>query len=243
MPRRPQSLADLGFAVRAGRYSPCVTDLERRRLFIRRLLAWGRANRRPFPWRSESDPFRILVAEVLLQRSRARTVAKVYVELFDSWATPAALASAPTDRIAAVIRPLGLTGRARHIKRLAGEIATLGHVPSDPEQLIRLSGVGRYAANATVVASYDRALPVVDGVTARVYRRHFGLSDSLPPASDDSLWRVVAEVSPKSASRDWNWAVLDLAAAICLPKRPRCESCPLKNGCAWSARDLVSAKL
>src|SRR3954467_15093823 len=80
--------------------------------FVRPLLRWGRANRRSFPWRETDDAFRVLVAEVLLQRSRGVTVAKVYAELFDRWSTPEALARARTDSIRSVIRPLGLTRRA-----------------------------------------------------------------------------------------------------------------------------------
>lgn len=203
------------------------------RTFVRRLLAWGRANRRPFPWRTESDPFRVLVAEVLLQRSRSKTVAKVYAELFDRWSDAAALGRAREDDIARVIRPLGLTSRARHIKALAKQIDSMGHVPSNAESLMAFSGVGRYAANATLVAAFSRPAPVVDGVTARVYRRHFALPDETPPVADEQLWRTVAAVSPKHAAREWNWAVLDLAAEICLPKQPRCGVCPLSGSCAY----------
>ncbi len=209
-------------------------------MFVRRLLAWGRRHRRDFPWRTESDPFRVLVAEVLLQRSRGRTVAGVYNELFRRWPSAERLGAAPEAEIRSVIRPLGLVGRARNLKALACCVQELGDVPRDADRLIALPGVGRYAAHATIVAAFNKAAPVVDGVTARVYRRYFGLSADTPAVSDDALWDVVAEVSPKSASRDWNWAVLDLASAICMPKVPRCGDCPVREGCAF-ARESVGA--
>ena len=82
------------------------------------------------------------------------------------------------------------------------------------------------------VAFGERPL-VVDGVTARVYRRYFGLSTDLPPVSDKELWSLVTEITPKRSIKEWNWAVLDLAATTCLPKIPRCSACPLRADCAW----------
>jgi len=95
------------------------------RAFTRDLLRWGRANRRHFPWRTETDPFRILVAEVLLQRSRGKTVAKVYEALFDRWPDAEMLAKARTSSIRAVIRPLGLTRRAEILRNLARSVVEL----------------------------------------------------------------------------------------------------------------------
>jgi A/G-specific adenine glycosylase len=206
------------------------------------LLRWGRLNRRSFPWREEDDPFRVLVAEVLLQRSRSKTVAKVYRQLFSTWPSSNALASASVTEIAAVIRPLGLTSRAARLKTLAAQVGEMGGVPRDPHLLGQLPGVGRYAANATLAVAFDTRLPVVDGVTARVYRRYFGLSSDLPPVADRELWRTVESLVPRSSPREWNWAVLDLAASICMPKVPLCELCPLAQGCAYTKRrDPVSA--
>jgi A/G-specific adenine glycosylase len=206
--------------------------LEKKPRFVRRLLAWGRANRRDFPWRTADRPFRVLVAEVLLQRSRSSTVARVYQDLFTRWPTPHALAEASQKEVEEVIRPLGLTRRAGTLKALAGRIEDLHGVPSSLEDLMELPGVGRYAAAATRVVAFGKREPVVDGVTARVYRRYFGLPDEQPPATDSQLWATVASVTPQSAAREWNWAVLDLAAMICLPKKPRCAECPLVDACS-----------
>jgi A/G-specific adenine glycosylase len=174
------------------------------------LVAWGRVERRSFPWRETSDPFRILVAEVLLQRSRGKTVATVYDELFHRWPDEGALGRARVTSIEAVIRPLGLTKRAVTLKALAHEVADLGAV------------------------AFGTRAAVVDGVSARVYRRYFGLDGDGPATNDDALWALVEEVTPHEHVREWNWAVLDLAATVCLPKVPRCPSCPLRDGCAWS---------
>ncbi len=204
------------------------------RWFVSRLLAWGRSNGRTFPWRETRDPFRILVAEILLQRSRGRTVALVFERLFERWPDAGALARARVDAIERVIRPLGLVKRAATLREVAREVVRRGGVPSTVEELLELPGVGRYAANATAAVAFGRHVPTVDGVTARVYRRFFGLPQDRPPSEDPTLWDVVARVTPRRRVREWNWAVLDLAATVCLPRRPRCPDCPLRERCAWS---------
>ncbi|GIU99215.1 MAG: hypothetical protein KatS3mg014_0831 [Actinomycetota bacterium] len=203
-------------------------------IFVRELLRWGRRNRRDFPWRSETDPFRILVAEVLLQRSRGKTVAGVYRTVFERWPDARALARAPVRSIRAVIRPLGLVGRAETLRALARAVVERGGVPRTVEGLLELPGVGPYAAHATLAVAFGKRVPTVDGVTARVYRRFFGLPEGRPASTDPELWRLVEEVTPARRVREWNWAVLDLASSVCLPRRPRCPECPLRAYCRWS---------
>lgn len=208
----------------------------------RRLRAWGETHRRPFPWRSTGDPFRVLVAEVLLQRTRAEAVVPVYREVFRRWPTARRLAAAQVTSIASVIRPLGLRYRAPRLRDLARCVCSWSEVPKDVETLMRLPGVGRYAANATLAAAYGMGTPVVDRVSARVYRRFLGLPDDSLPASDGSLWTLVADITPRGIEREWNWAVLDLAASTCLPARPRCFLCPLSARCRYlKARQGVLA--
>jgi A/G-specific adenine glycosylase len=214
------------------------SDEERR--FARRLLRWGRENRRSYPWRDETDPFRILVAEILLQRSRGTTVSPVYAELWRRWPDASSLSRARVDSIRSVIRPLGLVRRAETLKVLATEVVALGGVPVTLEGLLGLPGVGLYAASATRAVAFERRQATVDGVTARVYRRYFGLEDALPASADRDLWSVVDRATPRTGVREWNWSVLDLAATVCLPGRPRCEICPLASDCRWSQKVRAS---
>ena len=228
-----------GFMSQAGRRRvPPMDDLTR--AFAQPLLRWGRANRRAFPWRETDDPFQILVAEVLLQRSRGKTVARVFEALVDRWPDAASLAVARVDSVRSVIRPLGLVRRAAVLKALAREVVQLGGVPRTLDGLLELPGVGRYAASATLAVAFGRRQATVDGVTARVYRRYFGLGDHLPASNDPELWTVVDTVTPRTGVREWNWAVLDLAATVCLPARPRCDECPLVEDCRWSAKVRAS---
>jgi A/G-specific adenine glycosylase len=213
------------------------------RHFRTALARWGSTHRRSFPWRETENPFRVLVAEVLLQRSRGKTVVAVFEQLFERWPSADELSRARVDSIATVIRPLGLLRRAATLKSLAQAVSELGSVPRTLEGLLELPGVGPYAANATLAVVFGRHVPVVDGVTARVYRRYFGLEAKVPPSTDRSLWNLVEDVTPRHTVREWNWSVLDLAASICLPKVPKCNQCPLQEHCAWSqdSRDRVTA--
>ena len=195
-----------------------------------KLLHWAEEEGRTFAWRDEHDAFRILLAEILLQRSRSSTVEKVYVELTRRWEEPSSLADASTEEIASVIRPLGLTSRAPRIKELAHAVSLRGKMPTRPRELRQLPGVGEYVASATAAALGRADLPLVDSVSARVFLRYFHGSSEATPS--DAAAMAYASVARKRWHR-LNWAALDLAAMICLPKRPQCGRCPLAKGCAW----------
>jgi A/G-specific adenine glycosylase len=163
-------------------------------------------------------------------------VALVFDELFRRWPDAHSLAQARVDSIRRVIRPLGLISRAETLKALATEVAKRSRVPRTLEGLLALPGVGPYAANATLAVAFGRRSSVVDGVSGRVYRRYFGLAADAPPSTDRALWGIVEGATPARAVRQWNWAVLDLAATVCLPARPRCFECPLADSCSLTRR-------
>ncbi len=199
--------------------------------FASRLLDWFAEHGREFPWRATDDPYRILICEVLLRRSRSTTVAKVTDRFFERWPIPADLADADVDEVIEVIRPLGLTGRTSQLIALAQTLCDEPSFPSSVDELMSLPGVGLYAAAATL------GMPTVDGTSARVYRRYFGrLSTPDHKTVDDELWELAGMVLPADtdAVRNINWAVLDLAASTCAPIRPRCDRCPLASRCAWA---------
>ena len=158
----------------------------------------------------DGGPVPVLVAEVLLQRSRGKTVATVYDRLFARWPTAEGLSHARVDSIASVIRPLGLVRRAATLKSLATAIVEHGSVPGSMDELLSLPGVGRYAASATLAVAFEKYAPVVDGVTARVYRRFFGMESACLPFRTSSSGSWLRGSPPGSASgsgtgRCWIW--------------------------------------
>jgi A/G-specific adenine glycosylase len=203
--------------------------------FRKTLLAWGRRNRRVFPWRVTRDPYRVIIGELLLQRTRGENVVAVYDEMLRRWPTPAKLARARLATIANVIRPLGLAKRAPIIARFAKVLDAEfnGSVPSDPDLAQRLPGVGPYASRAVQVFARGRDLPLTDWLIARVLRRYFALPEGRRPNADTKLWDVASSLASDGRARDLWLSVLDLGAAICQP-RPRCGICPLASSCAYA---------
>lgn len=199
--------------------------------FVALMLAWFQTHGRDLPWRATGDTYRVLVCEVLLRRSRGTTVAKVFHQFFARWPKQEDLAEARVEEVVEIIRPLGLIGRASQLVELGRQLAVLNVMPDTVVELCKLPGVGRYSASATLGA------PAVDATTARVYRRYFGLTGvGEHKRVDAELWRLVGEppVGDVHMSRRLNWAVLDLAASACAPRKPACQHCVLAETCAWN---------
>ena len=195
-------------------------------------VEWWEEHGRNFPWRNTNDPFRILIAELLLQRSRSGSVGPVYKDLFERWPTPADLKIADIGSILAVIEPLGLQQRASRIKELASVWDGLDHVPTNVSELLQLPGIGPYSAKATAAAMSWSTEPPVDSVSSRVMKRLLG--ERSHGKNDGELARSVYSHAPKRRWRDLNWAILDIAAAVCMPKIPRCDVCPVSADCGSS---------
>jgi A/G-specific adenine glycosylase len=202
--------------------------------FRTRVLEWGGEHSRSFPWRRTSDPYAVLIGEVLLQRTRGEHVVDVFERFVQRWPSADELAAARVASIASVIRPLGLAKRAPLLKRLGDELRALGQVPLEPAALQRLPGVGPYAAHAVPVFAADRDLPLIDWVIARAMRRYFGLPTDRRPNADRELWALAERLADRGRARDLWLGSLDLAAAVCRP-RPLCGECPLARSCDYAA--------
>jgi A/G-specific adenine glycosylase len=187
-----------------------------------------------FPWRDTRDPYAVLIGEVLLQRTRGENVVAVFEEFVRRWPDASSLSRARETSIATVIHSLGLPKRAILLKHLGKALSDQGTIPTDPADLIRLPGVGRYAANAVPVFAIGRNLPLVDWVIARVLRRYFGLRSDSRPNADAELWELAARLVTTGRARQLWLGTLDFAASVCRP-RPLCESCPLAPTCSYFA--------
>jgi A/G-specific adenine glycosylase len=200
--------------------------------YRRVILGWFRRHPREFPWRRASDPYAVLISEILLQRTRGENAVGVYEEFMRRWPTPKHLARAQHRSILFVIRSIGLAKRAALLQRLGKALEEVGGVPSEPIELSQLPGVGPYAAYSVPVFAFDRPLPVVDWVIARVLRRYFGLEEGRRPNTDRSLWKVATGLASRGRARELWLGTLDFGAAVCKP-RPLCETCPLRLSCTY----------
>jgi|GEM_PF-659920 len=210
--------------------------MTRKDYFVAGLSKWHRANKRKFRWRKESDPYRILVSELMLQRTQARQVEPVYLEFIRRFPNPSELAVASVGDIEGVLYPLGLAHRGIRIKRMAEQLRDRhdGAVPDDIESLLDLSGVGRYVASAVLSFGFGRDVAVVDANVARVIIRFFSFNPkTVRPHTDRALWAFCQKILPADSGPHFNRALLDFAAAICTARKPRHEQCPVKDYCAW----------
>ena len=202
--------------------------------FRKTLLEWARANLRDFPWRSTSDPYKVLVTEKLLQQTDFGHVRKVWEKFFQKFPCVEELAKATEDEIAAVLKPLGLwRQRARQLKRLAGEILAKhgGKIPCDYASLVELPGVGDYVARATLVFACNKPTYLLDVNTRKIVKRFF----YYPRDVDEKVVVGVLELAtPKDPveCKLFNWGAIDFSALVC-SRKPKCNKCPLKEKCSY----------
>lgn len=202
------------------------------------LLDWYAANGRKFPWRDTRDPYLILVAEILLQRTRAQKVEEIFPLFAEAFPNVQSLASASLNRIADIIRPLGIAYRAARLQHIAKAIMEDfgGRIPNHRAELMRLPGIGDYTANAVLCFAYGQRLAVLDPTVVRVFERVFDVrSEKAKPTTDKRLWLFAEELLPVERFRDYNFALLDFGALVCTASKPKHDECPIRDICRYYA--------
>lgn len=200
-------------------------------LFSRRLLEWFSSNARSFPWRRETDPYRILVAEKLLQQTTYGHVMKVYDVFFEKFPNIQNLAQAEVSDIEDTIRRLGFQRqRAKQFKKIGSAILSEhgGKIPSSKEDLLKLSGIGNYVANAVLCFAFNKDEPIVDMNVRRVVGRYFGWSG----IDDREIESRLRKLIPKGEAKNFNWGIIDFSALIC-SRKPKCRKCFLSDPCSY----------
>jgi A/G-specific adenine glycosylase len=193
------------------------------------VLAWGAAQLRDLPWRAERDPWRILVAEVMLQQTQAERVVPKWNAFLDAYPDPTTCAAAPLADVLRLWQGLGYPRRARNLRHAAELIVDRhgGRLPAELDLLLALPGIGPYTARAVLAFAFERDVGVVDTNIARVLARTAG--ERLTPGraqllADDSV--------PEGHGWIWNQVIMDLGATVCRPA-PRCDVCPIAASCTW----------
>jgi A/G-specific adenine glycosylase len=211
-----------------------------RERFQEGLIRWFKVHGRSFPWRETDDPFKISVAEILLQKTSAGKVRPIYETMIKRYPSPPKMANSNLRELKNLIKPLGLSKRAKMIKELSVELLKRygGRVPSDKTELLKLPGVGEYTANAVLCFAYSKEAPLVDVNVARVLRRVFSLKKRGAPHADKALWEFARTLIPRGRAREFNLALLDLASKVCGPRNPKCNECPISKYCEFKANKL-----
>ena len=206
----------------------------------RPLLRWFHARARSLPWRDDPRPYYVWVSEIMLQQTRVAAVMPYFTRFIAALPDVSSLAAADDDALMKLWEGLGYYNRARNLKKAANLIMEehSGVIPKDFDALLKLPGVGRYTAGAISSIAYGARTPAVDGNVLRVVARLTAsrediLRDKTKRAVEDAL----AVVMPKDAGQ-FNQAMMELGALVCLPRAARCDECPLAALCRAHAEGL-----
>lgn len=209
--------------------------------FHAHLRDWGLRNRRTFPWRETHDPFHILIAEMMLRRTQARQVVDIYAVFIVRYPDARILATAPSDEVAQVLYSLGLAWRVPAFQQLAQAIVDHheGMVPSSYDALTALPGVGDYVASAICCFAFNQPVMISDTNTVRVVGRLFDVPTHADSRRRKPVRTMLTALLDKNHPRDYNYALLDLAALACTPAGPACATCPVQSHCKTGQECIV----
>jgi A/G-specific adenine glycosylase len=205
------------------------------------LLAWYDRQRRDLPWRDERDPYRVWVSEVMLQQTQVATVIPYYERFLRRFPSLADLAAASLDEVLKAWEGLGYYARARHLHAAARQVMAdyAGRLPASYASLRQLPGLGDYTAGALASIAFGEQVPAVDGNVKRVLARLFAISQPVSGgAAARRLRAAAAELTPPDRPGDFNQALMELGATLCLPAAPRCLLCPVQAECAGLAQGI-----
>lgn len=199
------------------------------------LLVWYDSGARVLPWRSRPEPYRVWVSEIMLQQTRVEAVLPYFERFMEALPDIPSLAQAPEQRLLKLWEGLGYYSRVRNLQKAAQIVVEQygGRLPDQPEELQKLPGIGEYSAGAIASIAYGRRVPAVDGNVLRVCSRLLcSAEDISTPAVKKRFRQLMAEIMPADRPGDFNQALMELGAVVCLPNgAPLCEQCPLKALC------------
>jgi len=203
--------------------------------FRRRLLRWFDREKRNLPWRGTRDPYLILVSEIMLQQTRVAAVVERYRKFIAQFPTVGRLARAREQSVLAAWSGLGYYRRARSLHAAARHIRSASAFPRSAADLTQLPGIGRYTAAAVASIAFSEPVAVVDGNVKRVLERLIGSQHKItrqPVLGEEQFWRVAGRLLDRRRPGDFNQAMMELGALVCLPARPLCQNCPVASLCA-----------
>jgi A/G-specific adenine glycosylase len=197
------------------------------------LISWFEKNARDLPWRRTRDPWRVLVSEVMLQQIQVQRAVPFYERFLARFPTVEVLADAPLAEAIRVWEDLGRYRRVVYLHKTARIVVEEhdGNIPSDPEDLIKLPGIGPYTAGAVACFAYERDAAFLDTNMRRVLHRYFFGLKAATTATDRELLPIATGLVPPGRGWRWNQALMETGALLCTARSPRCEECPLREGC------------
>lgn len=215
--------------------APALPSAAVRRRFRERLLGWYDRYGRELPWRQTDDPYHILVSEVMLQQTQVERVLPKYHEWLEKFPTLSALAEASETQAVSTWYPLGYNIRPRRLHAIARESVErfAGSLPSDEATLRSFKGIGAYTSGAIRSFAFRERAAILDTNVARVLFRIFvGRGNPKASATKRHLWRLSEALVPRRRVFDFNQALMDFGAMVCVARKPKCLLCPMRDDCA-----------
>ncbi len=206
--------------------------LAAKRRFQTRLLKWYAAHGRDLPWRKTTDPYHILVSEVMLQQTQVDRVLPKYHEFLARYPSFEALAAARVSDVQKIWYPLGYNIRPKRLHGIARETVARygGQLPRDAEALLAFKGIGRYTAGAIRSFAFNEDAPILDTNVIRVLHRVF-VARGDPKTQKSKLWQLSEALIPRGQGYAFNQAIMDFGALCCSARTPACAQCPMKTFC------------
>jgi len=205
-------------------------------LFVNGLLDWHKQNSREFPWRETADPYKILVSEILLQKTKAENVVSVYNKFTKKYPNANKLVAASFNELKSETEKLGLFNqRAANLQKLAKILVEKyeGKVPNNKKELLELPGVGNYIANAVLCFAFRIDCPLLDTNIGRILERVFSIKVAGEERKKDRAWEMAARLVPSGKSQEYNYSLIDFGALVCTSRNPRHNLCPLTHICDY----------
>ncbi|MDF1618533.1 A/G-specific adenine glycosylase [Petrocella sp. FN5] len=204
------------------------------------LLKWYKQNHRKLPWRATRDPYKIWLSEIMCQQTQVATVTSYYNRFLESYPDIISLSMATEDEVYKLWEGLGYYSRAKRLMQCARVVTQnySGIFPRTHEEIIDLPGIGPYTAGAIASIAYDIKMPAVDGNVLRVYSRLYGIEEDVGKADTKKKIEAMVSADLPEDVRDYNQALMELGALICVPKNPRCKGCPVHDFCTAKERNI-----
>ncbi len=205
--------------------------------FRAKMINWGKTNFRDYPWRNTRDPYHLILAEVLLHRTRAEQIVPLYLEAISRFPTIQDISSCHPDELMELLRSAGLNWRIRALHDMANYITKNhgGEVPKKWDELTSLPGVSHYIASAVRCFAYGYSDPILDTNTVRIIGRIFGIPITDSSRRSKRFRNLMEYVIDRENPREFNFSMLDLGAKICIKRsEPLCDDCPVDYFCTYA---------
>ena len=208
------------------------------------IIKWHKKfGRHDLPWQKSKDPYHVWVSEIMLQQTQVVTVISYYQKFITKFKTIKALAQASEDLVLSMWSGLGFYSRARNLH--AASIMIMkeyrGHFPDNFQDMIRLPGIGRSTAGAILAFCFNKPYPILDGNVKRVLSRVYGITTPINNSSTEKkLWLLSEKNLPKKNIDIYTQAIMDFGATLCIPKKPKCNICPVTQSCVAYVNELTA---